>query len=36
VRLHPPKLGEHTRELLAALGYAPDRIDTLFTQRAVA
>ena len=29
VRLHPPTIGEHTRELLAAIGYAPDRIDAL-------
>lgn len=29
VRLDPPKLGEHTRELLAAAGYAPAEIDAL-------
>jgi len=36
VRMDPPKLGEHTRELLAAIGYAPDRIDALYAQAAVA
>ena len=36
VRMHPPTMGEHTRELLAAIGYAPDQIDALFAQRAVA
>jgi crotonobetainyl-CoA:carnitine CoA-transferase CaiB-like acyl-CoA transferase len=29
VRLQPPRLGEHTRELLAAAGYSADRIDDL-------
>ena len=36
VRLHPPKLGEHTRELLQRVGYAKDEIDCLFSERAVA
>ena len=36
VRLHPPKMGEHTRELLAAIGYAPAQIDALIAQAAVA
>jgi crotonobetainyl-CoA:carnitine CoA-transferase CaiB-like acyl-CoA transferase len=36
VRLDPPKQGEHTRELLASLGYAPGEIDALYAQRAVA
>jgi crotonobetainyl-CoA:carnitine CoA-transferase CaiB-like acyl-CoA transferase len=36
VRIHPPKLGEHTRELLAAVGYAPTEIDALYAQGAVA
>jgi crotonobetainyl-CoA:carnitine CoA-transferase CaiB-like acyl-CoA transferase len=29
VRLQPPRLGEHSRELLAAAGYSDDRIDDL-------
>ena len=36
VRLDPPKQGEHTRELLASLGYTPGEIDALYAQRAVA
>jgi crotonobetainyl-CoA:carnitine CoA-transferase CaiB-like acyl-CoA transferase len=36
VRLHPPKMGEHTRELLLRIGYANDEIDHLIAQRAVA
>jgi len=36
VRLDPPKKGEHTRELLAALGYPSADIDALYTQAAVA
>jgi len=36
VRLDPPKKGEHTRELLAALGYASADVDALYTQAAVA
>jgi crotonobetainyl-CoA:carnitine CoA-transferase CaiB-like acyl-CoA transferase len=36
VRLHPPKLGEHTRELLASIGYPPDAIERLVAQRAIA
>ena len=35
VRLNPPTLGEHTAELLAALGYSPDAIDALRLARAV-
>jgi crotonobetainyl-CoA:carnitine CoA-transferase CaiB-like acyl-CoA transferase len=36
VRLDPPKMGEHTRELLAEAGYAQDEIDRLHSQSAVA
>jgi crotonobetainyl-CoA:carnitine CoA-transferase CaiB-like acyl-CoA transferase len=36
VRMHPPKLGEHTRELLASIGYSPDAIERLVAQRAIA
>jgi crotonobetainyl-CoA:carnitine CoA-transferase CaiB-like acyl-CoA transferase len=36
VRLDPPKLGEHTDALLAAIGYGPTRIAQLRQQAAVA
>jgi crotonobetainyl-CoA:carnitine CoA-transferase CaiB-like acyl-CoA transferase len=36
VRLNPPKRGEHTREVLAALGIAPREIDALIQTGAVA
>ena len=36
VRLHPPKMGEHTRELLLAIGYKASQIDSLITQEVVA
>jgi crotonobetainyl-CoA:carnitine CoA-transferase CaiB-like acyl-CoA transferase len=36
VRLQPPRAGQHTRELLTALGYADAQIDGLFSQSAVA
>jgi crotonobetainyl-CoA:carnitine CoA-transferase CaiB-like acyl-CoA transferase len=36
VRLDPPRMGEHTREVLASLGSAPARIDELFAQAVVA
>jgi crotonobetainyl-CoA:carnitine CoA-transferase CaiB-like acyl-CoA transferase len=36
VRMHPPKLGEHTRELLASIGYERDAIERLIAQRAIA
>jgi crotonobetainyl-CoA:carnitine CoA-transferase CaiB-like acyl-CoA transferase len=35
VRLNPPKRGEHTREVLAALGIAASEIDALIRNRAV-
>jgi crotonobetainyl-CoA:carnitine CoA-transferase CaiB-like acyl-CoA transferase len=35
VRLHPPTLGEHTRELLAGLGYGAAEVDDLHRQAAV-
>jgi crotonobetainyl-CoA:carnitine CoA-transferase CaiB-like acyl-CoA transferase len=36
VRMHPPKCGEHTRELLASIGYRPDEVDALIARAAVA
>jgi crotonobetainyl-CoA:carnitine CoA-transferase CaiB-like acyl-CoA transferase len=36
VRLNPPRVGEHTRQALAALGKAPDEIDALLGGGAVA
>jgi crotonobetainyl-CoA:carnitine CoA-transferase CaiB-like acyl-CoA transferase len=36
VRLHPPRLGEHTRELLEGLGLAGTEIDELRAQAVVA
>ena len=36
VRLNPPKRGEHTREVLAAIGIAQREIDALIDARAVA
>ncbi len=36
VRLNPPRSGEHTREVLAAIGLAEREIDALVKQRAVA
>jgi crotonobetainyl-CoA:carnitine CoA-transferase CaiB-like acyl-CoA transferase len=35
-RLHPPRRGEHTREVLAALGYAAPEIESLYSSHAVA
>jgi crotonobetainyl-CoA:carnitine CoA-transferase CaiB-like acyl-CoA transferase len=35
LRLHPPRLGEHTRVLLAGLGYAPRAIDALVAEGVV-
>ncbi len=34
VRSHPPMLGEHTDEILADLGYAPEQIDELVESKA--
>ncbi len=36
VRLQPPRMGEHTRELLAALGYEPASVEALYASKAVA
>jgi crotonobetainyl-CoA:carnitine CoA-transferase CaiB-like acyl-CoA transferase len=36
VRLQPPRMGQHTRELLLGLGYAPAQVDALHSQAAVA
>jgi crotonobetainyl-CoA:carnitine CoA-transferase CaiB-like acyl-CoA transferase len=36
VRLHPPKMGEHTTELLGQLGYDAKQIDALRSHAAVA
>jgi crotonobetainyl-CoA:carnitine CoA-transferase CaiB-like acyl-CoA transferase len=30
-RRHPPRLGEHTREILAGLGYAPEQVEGFIT-----
>jgi crotonobetainyl-CoA:carnitine CoA-transferase CaiB-like acyl-CoA transferase len=36
VRMHPPRRGEHTEEVLRSIGYESDQIATLRTQGAVA
>jgi crotonobetainyl-CoA:carnitine CoA-transferase CaiB-like acyl-CoA transferase len=36
VRMHPPRLGEHSRELLAGCGFADDEIDALRSRHVVA
>jgi crotonobetainyl-CoA:carnitine CoA-transferase CaiB-like acyl-CoA transferase len=36
VRLNPPKRGEHTREVLRAVGFANEEIDALIESHAVA
>jgi crotonobetainyl-CoA:carnitine CoA-transferase CaiB-like acyl-CoA transferase len=36
VRRDPPRMGEHTREILASAGYDEDAIDRLYAQSAVA
>ena len=36
VRLQPPRMGEHTRELLAGMDYSAAQIDALFSTAAVA
>ena len=36
VRMDPPRLGEHTSQVLGSIGYEPDQIETLRTQGAVA
>ena len=35
VRLQPPKMGEHTRAVLADIGFAPTEIDRLYAQHAI-
>ncbi len=35
VRLNPPKMGEHTRELLLGLGYSEERLSDLTARRVV-
>ena len=35
VRLHPPRLGEHSRELLESAGFAAAEIDQLMAQSVV-
>ena len=36
VRLHPPRMGEHTRALLSSIGFDEPAIDRLYAERAVA
>jgi crotonobetainyl-CoA:carnitine CoA-transferase CaiB-like acyl-CoA transferase len=36
VRIEPPRMGEHTREILASIGYDVAEIDSLYAQHAVA
>jgi crotonobetainyl-CoA:carnitine CoA-transferase CaiB-like acyl-CoA transferase len=36
VRLHPPRLGEHSRELLEGAGFARQEIDDLLARSVVA
>jgi crotonobetainyl-CoA:carnitine CoA-transferase CaiB-like acyl-CoA transferase len=36
IRLHPPKMGEHTQDLLLGLGYSAQAIAELRTQAVVA
>jgi len=36
VRLHPPTMGEHTRPLLAGIGFDTAAIDRLYAQHAIA
>jgi crotonobetainyl-CoA:carnitine CoA-transferase CaiB-like acyl-CoA transferase len=36
VRLHPPRMGEHTRELMRSLDYDEAQIDALLNQHAIA
>lgn len=36
VRMQPPRMGEHTRDLLSALGYDAQRIDRLCADRVIA
>ena len=36
VRLQPPKLGEHTTQLLAELGYSSTQIDAMAASKVIA
>jgi crotonobetainyl-CoA:carnitine CoA-transferase CaiB-like acyl-CoA transferase len=36
VRLDPPRLGEHSRELLAGAGFAREEVDALLAKSVVA
>jgi crotonobetainyl-CoA:carnitine CoA-transferase CaiB-like acyl-CoA transferase len=36
VRLQPPRLGEHTHDLMTGVGYTPEQIEALRSQRTVA
>ena len=36
VRLHPPRMGEHTREVMRSIGYGTAAIDALLKQQAIA
>jgi crotonobetainyl-CoA:carnitine CoA-transferase CaiB-like acyl-CoA transferase len=36
VNLNPPRRGEHTHEVLRAIGFEPAEIDVLVERRAVA
>jgi crotonobetainyl-CoA:carnitine CoA-transferase CaiB-like acyl-CoA transferase len=35
IRLNPPKLGEHTKELLHEIGFSESQIDHLFSKKII-